>query len=104
MAKLVDEDLDKLEAAGVQVTGGDARCVAYGHLTRLAIWSLRQRWRADVGVAQRIERVGNWLEEFGGWDSVNKYLGARMKTERRMGGILRERVVSYEGEDGEISF
>jgi len=104
VAKLVDEDLDKLEAAGVQVTGGDARCVAYGHLTRLAIWSLRQRWRADVGVAQRIERVGNWLEEFGGWDSVNKYLGARMKTERRMGGILRERVVSYEGEDGEISF
>jgi len=44
LTALVAVDLDALRAAGVPVTRGDARCVTYGHLIRLAVWRLKSSW------------------------------------------------------------
>ena len=47
LARIVENDLDHLRAGNVKPTRGDIRCVAYGHLTRLAIWSLRHNWNKN---------------------------------------------------------
>jgi hypothetical protein len=44
IAALVREDVDKLRMGDVQPTQGDRRCVAYGHVIRLAVWHLRKGW------------------------------------------------------------
>lgn len=56
---LVAEELDLLRDAGVAVTRGDARCITYGHLVRLAIWRLRKGWNTEVGWAEKLTRVGD---------------------------------------------
>ncbi len=59
VADLVAEDLARLREGGVKPTPGDARCVTYGHLIRLAVWHLRKEWdkkgssgRKDAGGRQ----------------------------------------------------
>ena len=38
----------------VKATIGDTRCIAYGHLVRLAIWNLRKNWDKDAKDGKRI--------------------------------------------------
>ena len=39
IAELVNDDLAKLRSGNVKPTTGDTRCITYGHLIRLAIWT-----------------------------------------------------------------
>ena len=75
VAHLVEEDLHNLRAGNVKPTLGDMRCIAYGHLIRLCIWSLRLEWNKKDTIASRITKVANWLQDFGGWSEVEKHLG-----------------------------
>ena len=72
VARIVKEDLDQLRAGNVRPTPGDIRCVTYGHLIRLAIWSLRHEWMKNEPITARIEKVADWLQRFGGWAEVEK--------------------------------
>ena len=47
VANIVENDLNLLKAGNVKPTMGDTRCVTYGHLIRLAIWSLRLEWNKN---------------------------------------------------------
>ncbi len=102
VADLVRADLEKLEAGNVKPTLGDARCIAYGHLTRLAIWSLRKQWDRNQTIDERLARVANWLREFGGWSEVEKRLTEAPHT-RRLSAV-RENLQQYGAGDGEVSF
>jgi len=104
VAWLVEEDLGKLKTAGVRPSDGDIRCVAYGHLIRLAVWSLRGDWQPYASVVERIKRVEEWLQDFGGWAAVSEHLGAAMLGEERRGGLLQESASPYGGAGGEIPF
>jgi hypothetical protein len=75
VADLVRDDLAKLQAGGVKPTAGDARCVAYGHLVRLAVWNLRKEWNRDADVSARLTTVSSWLAEFGPWSEIERHLG-----------------------------
>lgn len=75
VANLVREDVAKLKAAHVKVTPGDTRCIAHGHLVRLAIWSLRKSWNKDADITRRLAKVAEWLLDFGGWRLVERSLG-----------------------------
>lgn len=78
VANLVSADLRKLREANVKPTPGDTRCIAYGHLVRMAIWHLRNNWDRAASVGKRIRAVDEWLRDFGGWSAVEKHLeGAR---------------------------
>ena len=66
------EDLDHFRAGNVKPTAGDIRCVTYGHLVRLAIWSLRLGWNKNKPTTSRITKVADWLQRFGGWAEVEK--------------------------------
>jgi putative DNA methylase len=72
LAGLVGEDLEHLRAGGVAPTRGDARCVAYGHMIRLAVWNLRKGWSKDTGVLDKIRVVSDAIHAFGGPSAVDK--------------------------------
>ncbi len=74
LARIVENDLDYLRAGNVRPTRGDIRCVAYGHLIRLAIWSLRLDWNKNESTTSRIAEVADWLQRFGGWAEVEQHM------------------------------
>ena len=70
----MEEDLAKLRAGNVKPTAGDTRCIAYGHLIRLAIWNLRKTWDKNLDTDKRLSPVSSWLLSFGGWAEVERHL------------------------------
>jgi len=94
-----------LELGGVKVTEGDARCLTYGHLIRLAIWELRKTWRADAPTQRKLALIKQWLQRFGSWKSVRTFLYAHetSRDEAQLILAFREPAGHY-GEDDEISF
>jgi len=104
VAALVREDLTRLEAGHIKPTLGDTRCIAYGHLIRLAVWALRREWNRSSRTAERMAEIEDWLRRFGGWPEVEKHLkdvAPTRRAEREL--ILREDVEEF-GSDDEISF
>jgi hypothetical protein len=59
IARLVSRDAEALAAGSVKVTRGDMRCIAYGHLIRLAIWELRKEWSRGLPTAKKLEAVAS---------------------------------------------
>ncbi|MEO1658368.1 MAG: DNA methylase [Pseudomonadota bacterium] len=58
LASLVAGELAQLKQAGVKPRIGDARCITFGHLTRLAIWNLHSGWDATLPTAEKLALVG----------------------------------------------
>ena len=59
------------------MTSGDCRCIAAGHLSRLAIWHLRHSWQRELPVVSRLAVVSEWMKSFGGLDYVLRQFDAR---------------------------
>lgn len=70
VAALVAKELAELTEAGMIPRKGDIRCITFGHLTRLAIWGLRERWDRDEPTAAKLERFGAALAAFGEPDDI----------------------------------
>lgn len=70
VATLIRGDLHPLEQAGFSPTNGDIKCIAAGHLTRLAIWSLRAHWDEALPTQGKITTISEWITEFGGVEAV----------------------------------
>jgi hypothetical protein len=105
LAELVRSDLELLKQGGVNPTAGDTRCVAFGHLTRLAIWNLREGWDAGRPTGERLGKVSDWMKVFGGWEELERFLDEKAVppiTQQRL--ELAENESVYEAEDIEISF
>ncbi len=107
VAKIVEEDLAALRAGNVKPTPGDIRCITFGHLTRLAIWSLRGGWDKNRPAASRLAEVQNWLQWFGRQDEVEKFIEANktMATTKDMPLFaVQENVGEYGAEYADVSF
>jgi adenine-specific DNA methylase len=106
IANIVEEDLAHLKAGNVRPTPGDIRCITFGHLIRLAIWSLRSEWDIKKPVASRITYVANWLQRFGGHAEVEKFIGTnRIATANDMPLFaVHEGVMEYGAEYADVSF
>lgn len=74
VSRLVMDDLRKLRLGGVTPSLGDARCIAYGHLVRMAIGNFRDHWDEASAMSQKISKILSWTDSFGGWPEVKKYL------------------------------
>ena len=70
IAAIVAADVALLKAAGRTPTRGDTRCIVFGHLTRLAVWSLRQSWDETLPTAQRIAAFDDSVASLGAPDSI----------------------------------
>ena len=105
IATLVTEDPRGLREGGVRLTRGDARCVAYGHLIRLAVWRLRHGWDLSAGWAEKLARVGWAIAEMGGFAALERHLDEEIVKTSRKANRVREETVSYMSEaDDEVSF
>ena len=106
VARIVHQDLDQLRAGNVKPTSGDIRCVAYGHLIRLAIWSLRSGWGNTGPTTARIAKVAGWLRRFGGWAEVKKCMESDSPaiTNDMPLFAVQENAAEYGAEYADISF
>ncbi|MDA8240426.1 MAG: hypothetical protein M0Z67_08660 [Nitrospiraceae bacterium] len=105
VARLVRSDIEKLKRGGVTPSQGDIRCVTYGHLIRLAVWSLRKAWDKGKGTDDRMSAVEKWLERFGGWTEVRENLnGSKPASRKREPLMVREKAAAYGGKYAEVSF
>lgn len=105
IAALVREDLDLLRQGGVRVTRGDARCVAYGHMIRLAVWHLRYAWDRSASWGEKRARVGEAVADLGGFAGVEEYLAGDVLLASRRAAAAREDSVPYMGAAAdEVSF
>lgn len=105
VAALVQEDLEALRRGNVKPTAGDTRCIAYGHLVRLAIWNLRNNWDSNAETSQRLATVNMWLEGFGGWQAIEQYLFKKPISEiEEYLSSLHERYEEYGVKHAYLSF
>ncbi len=105
VADIVREDFAKLRLANVKLTKGDAKCIVYGHLTRLCIWNLRKGWDKNLEIGMRLSRVASWLQEFGGWSQIEARL-TELEDPIRCAPMVREpeKGAEYAAGSPEISF
>ncbi|MCL6446682.1 MAG: DNA methylase [Armatimonadetes bacterium] len=104
IAQLVLEDLEKLAAGGLKPTLGDTRCLLFGHLTRLAVWYLRNNWNATLSSPEKLNRVARFFQESGGEKIIDYYIPKNVMICSKRTGAIREADLSYGDEDDEIPF
>ncbi len=107
VAQIVENDLNLLKAGNVRPTFGDTRCVVYGHLIRLAIWSLRLEWNKTEPTKSRIAKVKNWLHHFGSCEQVYDCMkGEKANTQRPLPLLfsVNENQAKYGAEHDDVSF
>lgn len=81
LAQLMARELDELRKAGMKPTVGDTRCIAFGHITRMAIWRLRPGWDASVATTRKMNIIRTAMDTLATVDQVHEALeGARAKT------------------------
>jgi putative DNA methylase len=105
VANLVKEDLAKLRAGNVKPTAGDIKCIAYGHLIRLAIWNLRKNWVKNADITKRLSVIASWLTQFGKWHEIEKHLYDPKEQFHDMPLFaIREKQVNFGATNNEVSF
>ena len=65
LVAVVAHDLAQLEIAGRTATHGDARCVVFGHLTRVAVEQLHPNWNQSRTTAEKLSHLRNQMVTFG---------------------------------------
>jgi len=105
IAGLVRHDLELIRAGKVKPTRGDIRCIAFGHLVRLAIWYLRKEWDIALSASDKMVRVERAIDNLGGWSGVENHLSDELlKVPCYQMPLAREMQENYGGEEDEISF
>jgi hypothetical protein len=105
IAEMVRSDLKQLRAGNLKPTRGDMRCIAYGHLVRLAMWNLRNHWDRDLPTIEKLARMRRAVDERGGWPLVEKALcGEIEKAQRHQSWVVSEPAPEYEARDNAVSF
>jgi adenine-specific DNA methylase len=74
LARVLADDLAQLTGAGRLPTPGDTRCIAFGHLTRMAIWNLRQEWNPDRPMREKLARFAEAIARLGNLVDVLRLL------------------------------
>jgi len=67
-------ELDELRAGGMKPTAGDIRCIAFGHITRMAIWNLRADWDAAQPTGVKLETIRQAMDAITTADEVRATL------------------------------
>ncbi|RJX21572.1 MAG: DUF1156 domain-containing protein [Ammonifex sp.] len=105
IAGLVQKDLDYLRAGNLKPARGDIRCIAYGHLVRLAIWNLRKGWKINLPTLQKQKLAARAIERLGGWAGVEQHLSEDLSlAPRQQNWVAREEQAVYGEKTDEIPF
>ncbi len=101
LALLIQEEIGALADGGLKATQGDIRCIAHGHLTRLAVWNLRVEWNRDLPTLDRMAAVQAWYRTFGGLEAViaaleSSFSSAAPRQKWLLEGMVRETPETYD--------
>lgn len=80
LVDLVAEERGALASIGGPTTLGDTRCMAFGHLTRMAIWRLRDHWNCTQSVAEKLHAFADALHVYGDPDELVRRASATKHT------------------------
>ena len=72
LAAIVGEDLAALASSGRAPTYGDTRCIVFGHLTRMAVWRLREHWNRALPTARKVVALADAVAAYGNPDQITK--------------------------------
>ena len=70
LVEIVGEDLAHLASTGRTPTHGDTRCIVLGHLTRMAVWELRDDWDRARPTPKKLAAVRHRMTVFGDADEL----------------------------------
>jgi putative DNA methylase len=62
---IVSIEKAELVKANVKLSAGDARCMVFGHLMRMAVWQLHRRWESSSPAADKLAWFGEAVKRFG---------------------------------------
>jgi hypothetical protein len=62
LERMLVADLESLQRAQLAPTLGDALCLLYGHLARLAVWKLRPGWDSALESSDKLVRIRQALQ------------------------------------------
>ncbi len=88
---LLIEDVGKLKESGMQISAGDLRCIAFGHVARLAIQALKSKWNLDVPALEKLHLVTKWSapwKDFISSTTLSENSLLRRKREQQKGQIV----------------
>lgn len=63
LMRMLKSDLTNLQHARLTPTLGDARCLLFGHLIRLAVWRLRPNWDHNTPISAKLDQVRTALQQ-----------------------------------------
>ena len=73
LVEVVGEDLAQLASTGRTPTYGDTRCIVLGHLTRMAVWVLRDGWEGSRPTVEKIAAVRDRMTAYGDPDRLARW-------------------------------
>lgn len=88
LAFIMARELDELRAAGMKPTAGDIRCIAFGHITRMAIWNLRPLWDACQPTEKKLAIIRAAMDDIATVDDVKTHLEGASAPEPAAGGLF----------------
>lgn len=74
VSQLVAADLVQLRTGDVRPSTGDTRCIALGHITRMAVWALRETWDPQVATSTKLARVRRAMDDLATVEGVLELL------------------------------
>lgn len=102
LTRIVRDELGQLRLAGVKPTAGDIRCIAFGHLTRMAIRTLRSVWDVSASTSDKLARFAGALRALGPYQIVIDTLSA--PAESRVAPSLQTLPLFHKDERDAVSF
>jgi len=102
LTRIVRDELGQLRLAGVKPTAGDIRCIAFGHMTRTAIWTLRASWDASSSTSDKLARFAEALSALGHYQSVIHTLSS--PAESRLAPSVQSLPLFYKDEHDAVAF
>jgi adenine-specific DNA methylase len=92
LAGILAKDLAELRSAGMKPTAGDIRCIAFGHITRMAVWKLRPSWDATLPAGRKLAIVRGTMDSLATMEQVCRRL-ERVKLRRvgLIGGLFAKK-------------
>lgn len=91
LAFIMTRELDALRAAGMKPTSGDIRCIAFGHITRMAIWNLRPLWDGSKPTERKLEIIRAAMDDIATVDDVKTLIeGAHALQPATESGLVAE--------------
>ena len=99
LVALVADELADLEEAGRKPSLGDTRCVLFGHLTRLAIWRLRETWDAEAATQVKLESFAEAAAALGDPEALAEAAWAAPRRAKSAGLLFSPSPSEPESED-----